>query len=120
MATITLEVPDKLAEQLEDWTDELPAILSSIVDEEPLPVPQVVWRDHPAWREALEFLAGSPDLQAIVDYKLPQHLQDRLELLLNANSAGDITPGEVRELDGFIQIIRFFNLLKASLRSMLI
>jgi hypothetical protein len=51
---------------------------------------------------------------------LPQHLQDRLELLLNANSAGDITPGEVRELDGFIQIIRFFNLLKASLRSMLI
>ncbi len=116
MATITLEVPDELAEQLEDWTAELPAILSSIVAQEALPVPQVVWKDHQAWREALEFLADGPDVEAIVNYKLPPHLQVRLEALLDANSEGAITPGELRELDGFIQIIRFFNLLKSSLR----
>ena len=116
MATITLEVPDELAEQLEDWAEELPGILSSIVADEPIPALQVAWQDHQAWRETLEFLAGSPTLQAIVDYKLPRPLQDRLETLLAANSEGVITPVEQRELDGFIQIIRFFNLLKASLR----
>lgn len=119
MATITLEVPDELAAQLEAWADDLPNLLSAIVNEGGLEGPPAVWQDHAAWQEALDFLASAPDVQAMIDYKLPDDLQERLEGLLDANAEGNLRPQEELELDGFIQIIRFFNLLKANLRATL-
>jgi len=119
MATITLEVPDEIAEWLEDWADELPSLLSSLAAEDTVSAPYAAWRNHGAWLEALEFFAGAPDVQTIVDFRLSSHLQGRLDELLDANAEDALTPREQVELDGYIQIIRFFNLLKASLRTTL-
>ena len=119
MATITLEVPDKIAKQLEGADDPLFALLQSYLPKESSFSLPEFRRGHPAWTEVTGFLAEAPSIQEIVDYKLSESLQDRIEDLLAGNSEDDLTQPERDELEGFIQIIRFFNLLKASLRASL-
>ncbi len=119
MATITLEVPNEIAEWFEGRTDELPAMLLKLAKMEGAPKPDVAWGDHEAWVESLQFLADAPSAQAIIDFKLSDPLQDRLEELLERNSESELLPHEQEELDGFIQTVRLFNLLKAVLRATL-
>lgn len=117
MATITLEVPDELALQLEQIADQLPEMLATILEGGSLSIPSDAFVANQAWGEVLEFLAQVPDVQSILDFKLSDKLQDRIEELLFLGSEGNQTPQEREELDGYIQVIQFFDLLKAQLRA---
>ncbi len=114
MATITLEVPDQLATRLEEMADRLPDVLAAILDSGVLPTDAFV--ANPAWSEVIDFLSQAPDVQSILAFKLSDSVQDRIEELLYLGNEGRQTPQERAELDGYIQVIRFFDLLKANLR----
>lgn len=117
MATITLEVPDELAQRLDNVADELPEILATILDKERLNIPSHAFVTNQAWVEVIEFLARTPDVQKVLDFKLSDDLQERIEELLLLGNEGVQTSEEREELDGYVQVIHFFNLLKAQLHN---
>ena len=114
MATITLEVPDELAERLEFMADRLPDVLTNILDNDGVSADAFV--ANPAWNEVIDFLAQAPDIQSILDFKLSDAIQDRIEELLYLGNEGSQTSDERAELESYIQVIRFFDLLKANRR----
>lgn len=117
MATITLEVPDSLAEQLAEMGDRLPEVLTNLLESERLGLPPDVFVANSAWGGIIEFLSARPDDRSILEYKLSNTVQDRIEELLYSGSAGIQTAEERVELEGYIQAIQFFDLLKARLRA---
>ena len=114
MATITLQVPDELAERLEFMADRLPDVLTNILDNNGVPADAFV--ANPAWHEVIDFLAQAPDVQSILDFKLSDAIQERIEELLYLGNEGSQTSDERAELESYIQVIRFFDLLKANRR----
>ena len=63
MTTITLEIPEELAEQLTSNRDRLPRLLSIALQMLPANVPFVMpdaRQRNPAFDEMLDFLAGGP------------------------------------------------------------
>lgn len=117
MATITLEVPDELAPWLEQIGDQLPHLLVPLLQGGGLQIPPDAFVANQAWEEVFEFLAQAPDVQSILKFKLSDGLQDRIEEILFRGNEGTQTAEERAELDGYIQVIRFFNMLKAHLRA---
>ena len=117
MATITLEVPDELAQRLSDLGNQLPELLFAVVDRGDLPAPSGFDLQSRPWREAIRFLLGMTDNSEILTYYIPDELQERVEELLFLNSEGEITEEELTELEAFLQVNQFFSLLKASIRA---
>ena len=117
MATITLEVPDEVAIRLETMAERLPGVLTSILDSDSVPTDAFV--ANPAWSEVIGFLAQAPDVQSILDFQLSDALQDRIQELLYLGYEGSQTSDERAELESYVQVIRFFDLLKANLRQRL-
>ena len=117
MATITLEVPDEMAPWLEQIADRLPEVLVSVLRGETIPSDTFV--ANPAWSEVIGLLSQAPDVQSILAFKLSDSVQERIEELLYLGNEGSQTTQERAELDGYIQVIRFFDLLKANLRQRL-
>lgn len=60
-----------------------------------------------------EFLATNPTPQQILAYKFPENIQQRLELLLEGNSADTLTPEERTELQEIVRMDQFMGLVKA-------
>jgi len=58
-------------------------------------------------------------MQEILDYKISDEGQERLETLLDTNREGTLTPPERDELEEFLQINHLFIMLKAHLRATL-
>jgi len=98
MAQITIEVPDSLAEQLAPVRDRLPLAHGL---EHLSPIPTEVYR------YILDFLASNPSPQAIIDFKLPQTVQERISELLDKNRANALTAEESAELDSYERLNRF-------------
>ena len=117
MATITLEVPDELAQRLEGMSDRLPLLLATLIDSDDFPLPAEIGIQSRPWIEIIQFLGRPPDVEEILEFQLSDELQDRLEELLLLKNEGLLTAAESSELDTIMQVVRFFNLLKASLRA---
>jgi hypothetical protein len=115
MTTITLEIPDELAQRLNLIGDQLPALLSYALDVSGMPVAEVMpgSKSSPVWLEAIDFLARTSEPVEIVNFKLSPAAQDRLEELLDLHREGTLMPQERAELDSFLQINHLFILLKA-------
>jgi hypothetical protein len=63
-----------------------------------------------------DFLAGEPSPQAILDYYLPEDLQQRLDDLLDRNSEDLLSPAEREELQLFLNADELFSLLKTKMK----
>ena len=100
MPQITIEVPEDLAKQINAVRDRLPGLLARVCDPGS-PVPDEVYRD------ILDFLAGNPSPQAIIDFKLSHATQERVTDLLEKNRANALTAEESAELDGYERLNRF-------------
>lgn len=83
-------------------------------------MPSHAFVTNPAWVEVIRFLAKTPDVQSVLEFKLSDDLQDRIEDLLFLGNEGTQTAQERAELDGYIQVIQFFDLLKAQLQTNLV
>ena len=88
MTTLTLEIPDELANRL-----------------------------APLHLELLDFLATGPSHTDIANFKFSMHLQERLEKLLDANREENLTANEQTQLDVFQQMNHLLILLKARVHS---
>jgi hypothetical protein len=119
MTTITLEVPDELAAQLNAVQDHLPALLYEVLvsARNNKAVGSLSrGRIHPAYREMVDFLASGPTTEQIIDHKPSQDLQERAAELLEKNREEGLIGDEEVELDGFEQVNQLMSLLKARAR----
>lgn len=70
----------------------------------------------PIHQEMIDFLAASPTLEQVVDFKISDAAQERLEGLLDKNGEGELTEEERAELDRYFQYRHTMILLKAGAR----
>jgi hypothetical protein len=63
--------------------------------------------------EIIEFIAGGTTPQSVIDFKLSNAAQDRLEDLVYAHQTGELTPEEKKELDQFLTLEHIMTLAKA-------
>lgn len=121
MSTITLDVPDELAERLTQKRSQLPALLSLALELTPetevwsftAPISQTT---PLMFQETIDFLASGPTSREIVVFKASPTTQARLDELLDKNREGELTDEEAMELELFAQINRILLLLKAQAR----
>jgi hypothetical protein len=106
MAQITIEVSDSLAKRLTTVKDRIPEMLAREI-EQPFPLLNEVYR------YVLEFLAGTPSPQAIIDFKPTPAMQERISELLEKNGEDELTSAESAELDEYAYINRLLSTLKA-------
>lgn len=118
MATITLEVPDEFARQLEDVGEGLPGLLAYALELAGLTRRTASYDLSPKspWNEVFAFLSSAPTVDEILDFKISDEGQDRVEELLDLNREGVLTQQENDELDVFADIDHMFIMLKAYLR----
>lgn len=105
MAQITIEVPEKLAQDLAPIRERLPDILARALHEQ-----------HPilneTYRYVLKFLTSNPSPQNILDFRPTQVTQERISELLEKNRTGELLPSESTELEEYVHINEVLSLLK--------
>lgn len=72
------------------------------------------------YEQALDFLAGTPSAQEIINYRPSVEAQDRFSELLEINRQRQLTFVEREELDHYLWLDRMFSLLKAKVFSRLL
>lgn len=63
-----------------------------------------------------DFLASEPSLNDILAYHLPDDLQERVDYLLERNSAGLLSPEEAEEMQLFMNADEMIALLKGKIK----
>jgi hypothetical protein len=118
MTTITLELPDDVATQLNLDPAALPAFIRDAVASRLRQMQAKPGRRHklPLAQEVIEFLAAQPTLEQIAAFKISPPAQERLEKLLARQSGDGLTPDETAELDGYLKYRHALIILKASAR----
>lgn len=105
MVTMTIQVPEALAQKIYSAQERLPEILALGL-KELSPVPNEIYR------YILEFLVSRPSHQEIVDFGPTSEMQERASELLQKNRAGSLTTKETQELDEYMRINHLVTLLK--------
>ena len=100
MRTITVDVPDELADRLAEAGERLPELLALSLRQPALPAQ--------LYRTVLDFLADAPTPAQIAAFGPSPELRERLQLLLARDRAGDLTPTELDDLEriGHVIIMR--------------
>jgi hypothetical protein len=109
MATLTLDMPEKLLERLEPFSRWLPAVLE--ISLLALKTPAVETAS-----ELVEFLASNPTTKDVRGYHASERAQERMLHLLNSNRAGYLGQAEAKELDELLRLEQLMINLKASLQ----
>ncbi|HZS87540.1 MAG TPA: hypothetical protein VFE42_08645 [Chloroflexota bacterium] len=104
MRTISLELPDDLADQLSAVQDRLPELLSLSLHQPALPAE--------LYRSILTFLANAPTAAEIAAFTPPPEAVSRLQTLLDRERAGSLSHYERAELDELELIEHLMILLK--------
>ncbi|MBD2740253.1 hypothetical protein [Coleofasciculus sp. FACHB-1120] len=63
--------------------------------------------------EIIDFIAAGTTPQSVVNFRLSEAAQERLEDLVYKHKAGELTPDEKRELDHFLTLEHIMTLAKA-------
>lgn len=117
MTTITLEVPDSLASQLDSLRHRLPDILLQTIDAWSQNTPSFqLAKSYPVYEEMMDFLASGPTPQQIIEHRMPISLQERLEELLEKNREENLSEEEFAELNAFEQVNDVMSSLKLRAR----
>ncbi len=67
----------------------------------------------------IELLAKSADPQQVLDFRLPESDQQKLDSLLEKNRENDLTESDLAELESFKQLEHVVRLLKARMHGRL-
>jgi hypothetical protein len=105
MATLTIEIPDELMEQLAPVRDQLPELLHRCL------LPPALSSE--VYRYILDFLASQPTSEQIVAFRPTPAMQSRLRYLLDRSQGNSITAEETQELEEYEQIEHLIILLKS-------
>lgn len=105
MTTITVEIPDELADQVAQMRDRLPELLALSLRQPALPAT--------TYRAILGFLASNPSSAQIAAFAPPPEVQARLRTLLERSAQGNLSPTEVAELDEYERTEHLMVMIKA-------
>lgn len=105
MRTITLDVPDDLADQLIAARERLPELLALSLRQPAVPAQ--------LYRSILTFLAGAPTDEQIAAFSPPAEIQERLLALLDRERNDSLTVAERAELDELERIEHLVVMIKA-------
>jgi hypothetical protein len=102
----TIELPDKLAQQLEHERERLAEIIARGLRRS--------WSGTSSLRrEVISFLARRPTANEILAFRPTEAMVQRSRELLCRNQEGALTPEEEAELDEMCEVDRFVSLIKA-------
>lgn len=115
MTTITLELPDQLAAEIEPLREELPVLLA---------ITQQLFRPpsdrnvhtaavYRAYKQFFNFLAATPSPEQILRFMVSPQAQARVQGLLDKHGEDELSPEERAELRVYAQINEIINLKKA-------
>ena len=105
MRTITLDVPDELADRLAPLQDRLPEMLALSLQQPAVPAR--------LYRAILNFLADAPTAEQMASYAPSPEIEQRLRDLLDRERTGNLTSAERAELDELERIEHLVVMLKA-------
>lgn len=108
MATITLEVPDELADRLRRAGEQV-ARLHGLTPRAVAP-PSSAYADV---TELMEFLASLPTPEEVLALRASESLQSRVSDLLGRNRTVGLTPSEEQELDEYEYLDHLVRIAKA-------
>jgi hypothetical protein len=114
MSTITIELPDDLAAQIDPAT--LPILLRELVVQKATrlhALEQSAKRPPPLYHEITDFLATSPTAEQIIAFKISAGAQARLEDLLDTHREASLSPEEKATLDIYCALNHVIIQLKA-------
>jgi hypothetical protein len=106
---ITIEVPDRLGEQLQQLGDRLPEALMRAL-EELNPAATIPYQDE---RQIVELLASQPSPEAILAIRPTPAFQARMSELLEQNKSGTLSRSAEVELDRYLLLEHWVRLAKA-------
>lgn len=118
MSTLTIEIPDDLAAQLDPLA--VPLLLRELViqkSEKMISGTESTQDTAPIYREITQFLASGPTCEQILAFKIRQAAQERLEMLLETNREASLSFQEQAELETYLQLSEWVSILKARARS---
>lgn len=118
MSTLTIEIPDDLAAQLDPLA--VPLLLRELVmqkSEKMISGNESNQDTAPIYREITQFLASGPTREQILAFKIKPVAQERLEMLLETNREASLSPQEQAELETYLQLSEWVSILKARARS---
>jgi len=119
MATITLDVPDELADRLCLQGQDLASLLTDLLDpltSENMSSSLRLAATHPVYREMIDFLATSPSSRQVMEFQLSDIAQERLSELLEKNREEILSKSELAELDVYELVHHSIIRLKAQAR----
>ncbi len=103
--TLTIDIPDKLAEQLGPERERVAQIIARGLRRD--------WSgSSPLRREVISFLARRPTAEQIIGFRPSEAAATRLGELLKKNDENRLAPEEEAELDEMCEIDRFVSLIK--------
>ncbi|MBV7337999.1 hypothetical protein KFU94_59185 [Chloroflexi bacterium TSY] len=115
MVTITLEIPDRLASDIEPIRGELPLFLS-ITRQLFRPASDETAHAQPiyfAYKQLIDFLALSPSPEQIKNFAISPRAQERVDDLLDKHGEDELTDEEAAELRVYRQINEVMGMKKA-------
>ncbi len=119
MTTITLQVSDQVAAQLNQLRDRLPELLAQALEswstQKQIKVTSAAMA-HPVFVEMIDFLATSPTPEQILAHKASPAVQERLEELLDQKREEGLNHVEKEELNAYLLVNHVMILLKARAR----
>ena len=119
MRTITLEVPDELAQRLDAELDRLPYILAwvfNLLSAPPTVSSPATAFPELAFTEMMEFLSSHPTPEQILAFQISPRAQARLAELLEKNWEEELSEAEHAELDWYGYVHDIMTRLKAQAR----
>ena len=105
MPTITLDISDEIAAQLDASRARLPELLSLSLQQPAVPA-------H-IYRFIVDFLANNPSPHDLAAFGPTPEMHARLQTLLERSRTGELTPVEQTELDEYERIEHLIVLIKS-------
>ena len=105
MATLTIEVPDDLMEQLSPLQDQLPELLQRCLD--PVALPAQVYR------YILDFLTSQPTAEQLRAFRPTAEMRQRLRFLIEKEQGEGLSETERQELTEYERLKHLIIMLKA-------
>jgi 16S rRNA C1402 (ribose-2'-O) methylase RsmI len=106
---ITIEVPDRIGEQLQQLGDRLPEALDRVL-QELTSTETTTYQDD---RQIVELLASQPSPEVVLAIRPTPALQARMSELLEQNKSGTLTRSQEVELDRYLLLEHWVRLAKA-------
>jgi hypothetical protein len=120
MTQITIDIPDELAQRLAPFQNQFSDLFTSLIATRLLgqntidrsTPPSTLTSTSGTYQEILDFLIDRPTSAQIINFKVSEASQSRLQILLEKNREAALTAAETAEIDMYEQLDTLIGFLK--------